>query len=77
MIVGAGSIYAINEEIDTTAYGSLGTDSTLTTKQGINQAATTLSCAAPATPGYSIDYLIEGAYEDADGQNAVLPYYNS
>jgi hypothetical protein len=77
VVVGAGSIYAVNEEIDATAYGSLGTDSTLITKQGINLATTTLACAAPATPGYTIDYLIEGAYEDEDGENAVLPYYNS
>jgi hypothetical protein len=74
--VAAGSIYA-QDETDATAYGSLGTNSSLIMKQGLSLAPTTLSVAAPTTSGDSIIYLIEAQYQDVDGAPETLSYYNS
>ncbi len=75
--VGAGQIYA-SEPLEASAYGSLPADTTDTiVKQGIQLQPTTLNCPAPATAGYSINYLIEAAYQDLDTANLVLPYFNS
>lgn len=75
--VGAGQIYA-SEPLEASAYGSLPADTTDTiVKQGIQLQPTTLNCPAPATAGYSINYLIEASYQDLDTANLVLPYFNS
>jgi hypothetical protein len=74
--VGTGSIYALGT-LDSTAYGSLGMDSSQIVKQGINSTVQTLACPAPVTTGQSIVYLIEAAYLDNDTNNAVLTYFNS
>ncbi|MGH8221327.1 MAG: hypothetical protein ACREUT_22580, partial [Steroidobacteraceae bacterium] len=75
--VGPGRIYAL-EPVDESAYSSLAADTTDDiVKQGINLAATDLSCPAPATAGYSINYLIEAIYEDEDADEVVLSYYNA
>lgn len=72
-----GQIYA-TEPLEATAYGSLPADTTDTiVKQGILLQASTLNCPAPATAGYSINYLIEATYQDLDTDDLVLPYFNS
>ncbi len=77
VLVGPGRIYS-QEVVDATAYSALAADTTdEIVKQGINLGTTELACAAPTTAGYSINYLIEATYLDQDGNNTVLPYYNS
>jgi hypothetical protein len=76
VVVGIGTIFAI-ETIDATAYGSLPSDSAPLIKMGHNYEQGSLAtCAAPTTPGQSINYLIEAAFSEPDGAPVVLPYYN-
>lgn len=63
--------------LDSTGYGSLGTDSQTVTKQGILETAQTFTCNPPATSGYAINYLIQAHVVSADTDAVVLPYYNS
>jgi hypothetical protein len=77
VLVGLGEIYAL-APVDGTAYGVLPADTTDTIlKQGIQLGTTTLSCPAPTTTGFSINYLIEAGYQDSDTTQVVLPYFNS
>ncbi|MGY0341810.1 hypothetical protein [Xylella fastidiosa] len=72
-----GEIYSL-QNLDGTAYSSLAADTThQIIKQGMILDAVTLNCPAPATSGYSINYLIEAAYQDFDDNAVVLPYYNA
>jgi hypothetical protein len=75
--IGPGSIYSY-QNVDGTAYGSINADtSDQIVKQGINLSPVALSCPAPATSGYSVNYLIQAEFESVDGGSTVLPYYNS
>lgn len=75
--VGPGEIYQLGN-VDNTAYSSLPADTANSVlKQGIALTAKTLACAAPATAGYSINYLIQATYQDVDTGSAVLAYYNA
>jgi hypothetical protein len=75
--VGSGQIYSF-QPVDSTAYGVLPADtSDSIVKQGLLMQATTLNTPAPTTSGYSINYLIEAAYQDSDTNPVVLPYFNS
>jgi hypothetical protein len=75
--VGIGEIYQIGN-VDNTAYSSLPADTTdSVVKQGIMLAAQTLACAAPATAGQSVNYLIQATYQDTDTGMVTLPYYNA
>lgn len=75
--VGPGDIYSV-APVDATAYGILSADTTHSIlKQGISLDTTTLNCPAPGTAGYSINYLVQVAYQDSDTNNVVLPYFNS
>lgn len=75
--VGPGSITLLTT-VDQTAYGSLAADtSDLVVKMGINIEATTFGITAPASAGQSINYLIEAAFGETDGDPIVLPYYNA
>ena len=78
VLVAQGSIYSV-ENVDSTAYGSLGSDTShQILKQGITALGNTaFTCAAPSTSGQSINYLIQGEYQDVDGGSTVLPYYNA
>src|SRR5271154_6155666 len=77
VVLGPGSLYEY-ENVDATAYGSIADDTThQIMKQGIQIGNNTLSCPAPVTTGYSINYLIEVAYQDNDTGSTVLPYYNA
>lgn len=77
VFVNPGEIYQL-VNVDGTAYSSLAADTThQIMKQGILLDQATLSCPAPGTGGFSINYLIEATYSDVDGGSVVLPYYNS
>lgn len=77
VLIGPGSITAIST-LDATAFGSLAADNTdALVKQGINLLSTTLAATAPATPGQSINYLVEATFQEQDAVPVVLPYYNS
>ena len=72
-----GRIYSL-QNLDSTAYSSLAADTThQVVKQGILLDAATLACPAPTTVGFSVNYLIEAAYQDTDTVPVTLPYYNS
>jgi microcystin-dependent protein len=75
--ISPGEIYSL-QNIDGSAYSSLSADTThQIVKQGILLDAVTLSCPAPTTNGYSINYLVEAAYQDLDSESTLLPYYNA
>ena len=74
--IAPGRLYSV-QNVDTTAYSTLGTNSTQITKQGISAAVVQLACAAPVTPGYSVNFLLEATYADSDTGLTVLPYYNA
>jgi hypothetical protein len=77
MVVGPGSITQIGP-IDLLAYGSIPANATNPiVKMGINSTPTTFSVTAPSSVGQSINYLIEGAFQEADANPIVLPYYNA
>lgn len=75
--IGAGQVYAL-ANLDATAFSSLAADTTHSIlKQGLLMDAVNLSCPAPATTGYSINYLVQVAYSEVDSGAVVLPYYNA
>jgi hypothetical protein len=77
VVIGAGSMTQFGP-VDSTPYGSIPADTTDTlVKMGINIAPTTFSLTAPSSAGQSINYLIEAAFLEADGDPIVLPYYNA
>ena len=76
VIVAPGELYSL-QECDPTAYGDVGTNTFNLVKQGVNQSSTTVSLSAPATSGYSQNYLIEFGYSGVDGDSQVLNYYNA
>ena len=76
VVVGPGSITQMGP-IDLLAYGSIAADATdQIVKMGINS-PDDIRCTAPASVGQSINYLIEAAFQEADGAPIVLPYYNA
>lgn len=77
VLLGAGRIYSL-QEVDATNYSSVLADTThQVVKQGILHDPITLTLAAPTTAGQSINYLIEAAYAEVDGNLVTLPYYNA
>ena len=83
--IGAGEIYQ-SVQLEPAGMDTLPPDTTdFVLKQGINLAATLLSCPPPATPGQSINYLIEAQYQDDDisqdpttgNNNVTLSFYNA
>jgi hypothetical protein len=77
VLVGPGEFYSL-QNVDGTAYSSLAADTAHSiVKQGVLLNSTQLSCPAPGTPGYSINYLIEAAFVEEDENPVVLPYYNA
>jgi hypothetical protein len=63
--VGPGEIYSL-QATDATDYSALPADSHQIYKQGILLDKATLSCPAPGTVGFSINYLIQVAFQEAD-----------
>lgn len=74
--VNPGRAYSL-QATDTGAYSSLSADATPLVKQGILLSAVNFACPAPTTAGFSINYLIEGAFQEVDGGPVTLPYYNA
>lgn len=74
--VAPGSI-ATMAVIDQTSFSTLAANLNPVLKLGINTTATTFALTAPATPGQSINYLIEAAFSESDVQPVVIPYYNA
>src|SRR6185437_4599133 len=74
--VSPGEMYIL-ETCDTSAYSDLGTNSNILYKQGILLTSSTLSCPAPGTSGFSINYLVEFGFNEQDTGAAVLLYYNA
>jgi hypothetical protein len=75
--VGTGALLSL-EELEATAYGSLPADTTDSLmKLGINPTGlTSFTITPPTTAGDSINYLIEGTFEEFDTDSTVLPYFN-
>jgi hypothetical protein len=77
VVIGPGSITQLGP-IDILAYGSAPSDpADLIMKMGINVASTTFGLTAPPSAGQSINYLLEAAFQELDGNPVVLPYYNA
>ena len=75
--ISPGEIYCL-QNIDDNTYGSLGSDiSHQIIKQGILLDYSSFSFSAPTSTGKSINYLIQAAFQEVDGDAVVLPYYNS
>jgi hypothetical protein len=74
--VNPGRAYSL-QATDTGAYSSLTADAHTIVKQGILLDAVNFSCPAPTTAGFSINYLVQGAFQEVDGGSTVLPYYNA
>ncbi len=77
--IGRGFMFSY-QETDPNAYGVLGADTaTNILKTGINLGTTNLGLtnAAPATTGYSVNYLVSAAFQEADTGSTVLPYVNA
>jgi hypothetical protein len=75
--VGPGCITQLTS-VDQNAYGSLPADATdPLMKMGINISTAALTLTAPTASGQSINYLIEAAFQEADIDPVVMPYYNA
>lgn len=75
--VAPGEMYSV-QNLEATAYSSLPADTAhQILKQGVSLDTVNLSCPAPATAGQSINYLIQGAFQEADQSLVALPYYNA
>lgn len=74
--VNPGRAYSY-QATDSGAYSSLAADAHQIVKQGILLDAVNFACAAPTTAGYSINYLVEAAFQEVDAGSVVLPYYNA
>jgi hypothetical protein len=75
--VSPGSITQLSV-VDATAYGSLPADSVdQLLKMGTILTPTTFSVQAPTTPGQTVAYLLEAAFQESDTNLVVLPYYNA
>lgn len=77
VLVEAGQIFKW-ENVDDTAYSALPavTDQQIV-KQGIVLDETTLSCTAPATPGFSVNHLVQIEFSEADDLIEERAFYNS
>jgi hypothetical protein len=77
VLIGPGRIYSL-QNIDGTAYGSLPADvSDQILKQGIQFGNVILPTPAPLTAGFSINYLIQAAFQESDTNAIVLPFFNA
>lgn len=75
--VNPGRVYSLQNR-DTTAYSSLAADTVnQIMKQGIMLTAQSFALTAPASAGFSVNYLISAAFIEQDINPVVLPYYNA
>jgi hypothetical protein len=63
--------------LEASAYGSLPADGTELVKMATNLAPVALTLTAPTTPGQSVAWLIQAAFQESDTDAVVLPYYNA
>ena len=76
--IAPGQYYSV-QTVDGAAYGSLGTDSAQTVKQGLLRTAIS-NMPLPSlglTSGQSVQVLVEASFSAADGGAQVLPYFNA
>lgn len=74
--VGPGRFYSL-QPVDSSAYGDLAADTTdMIPKQGISLSTANLSCPAPSTGGFSVNYLVQAAYTESDTTPVLRAYYN-
>lgn len=77
VLVGSGRIYSM-AALEPSAWSSLAADSTPILKQGILASpGATLACPAPITAGLSVNYLVQGQYQELDQSPATLNYWNA
>jgi len=77
VLVGAGQIFSW-QNVDDTDYSELPLDTAhQIVKQGLVLDETTLSCPAPGTPGFSINYLVQITFQEVDALNEERAFYNS
>lgn len=76
VILNPGEIYTL-EAIDGTTYGPIPADAREIVKQGILMDDVTIPLTAPATPGQSIDYLLQVIYQDADEDPENRPFFSA
>ena len=74
--IGSGMINA-NATVDSTPYGTLGSDANVLMKQGLLLSPQTLTITPPSTSGYSQVFLVQVGYSDVDSGAIVPPYFNS
>ncbi|WP_271024999.1 hypothetical protein [Rhizobium sp. RCAM05973] len=74
--VAPGAIYSL-QTVDSSAYGSLGTDANQFVKQGLSKTSQTLTVTPPTTTGQSQNYLVQVAFSEVDSGAITLPYYNA
>src|SRR6185312_7464619 len=65
------------ETFDSAPYSDIGTNANQIVKQGLLRLPATLGCPAPVTAGFSVNYLIQVAFQTIDGGSTVLPYFNA
>ena len=76
VVVAPGSITTLLV-IDAAAFGSLSANPAPLVKMGVNTLPTSFAVAAPTTPGYAMNYLIEASLLEALSDEVVLAYYNA
>lgn len=77
VLVEAGQIFKW-ENVDDTDYSALPADTThQIVKQGIVLDETTLPCTAPATPGFSVNHLVQIAFLEVDDLIETRPFRNA
>lgn len=77
VFVGPGRIYSM-AALEPSAWSSLAADATQILKQGIlDSAGATIACPVLGTSGQSVNYLIEGQYQENDINPQVLSYWNA
>lgn len=74
--LGAGQIYEV-ENLEATAWSSLGVDTHSILKQGLALDPQTLTFVPPGTAGYAQYALVQATYADQDTGATVRPYYNA
>lgn len=77
VVISPGEMYSL-ANIDGTPYSSLSADTTHTIlKQGVLLDSTTLAITPPTTAGFSINYLVQFAFQEVDTDSITLAYYNA
>lgn len=77
VVISAGEMYSL-ANIDGTPYSSISADTAHTIlKQGVLLDSTVLTITPPTTAGFSINYLVQFAFQEVDTDSITLAYYNA